>query len=83
MLYSFKIHEEQIGILDLPMSAYFNYFPTKKITIYAIIQHVPRLINELNTSLSNNCKSTSTTDSGLGFKYQINGGMGVELLYTD
>lgn len=84
MLFRFKIYEEQIGMLDLPMSAFFSYFPTNKITIYAMTQHVPRLTNDYNPEITTDWVIPSNyTASGLGFKYQISRGLGVELLYTD
>ncbi len=84
MLFRFKIYKEQIGMLDLPMSAFFSYFPTNKITIYAMTQHVPRLTNDYNPAVSADWVIPSNyTASGLGFKYQISRGLGIELLYTD
>ena len=75
MLFRFKIYEEQIGMLDLPMSAFFSYFPTNKITIYAMTQHVPRFTNDYNPDITTDWVIPSNyTASGLGFKYQINRG---------
>jgi len=84
MLFRFKIYETQIGMLDLPMSAFISYFPTKKITVYAMTQHVPRLTNKINPEIQTDWVIPSNyTSSGLGFKYQVNRGLGIELLYTD
>jgi len=84
MLFRFKIYKEQIGMLDMPMSVFFSYFPTKKITIYAMTQHVPRFTNDYNPDITTDWVIPANyTASGLGFKYQINRGLGIELLYTD
>ena len=84
MLFRFKIYKEQIGALDLPMSAFISYFPTTKITIYAMTQHVPRFTNDYNPELTTDWVIPSNyTASGLGFKYKINRGLSLELLYTD
>lgn len=84
MLFRFKIHEKQIGTLDLPMGVFFSYFPTKKMTIYAMTQFVPKFTNDYNPSFSDDWVIPANyTASGLGFKYQINRGLGIELLYTN
>jgi len=84
MLFRFKIYKEQIGMLDMPMSVFFSYFPTKKTTIYAMTQHVPRFTNNYNPDITTDWVIPANyTASGLGFKYQINRGLGIELLYTD
>ena len=84
MLFRFGIYETHIDMLDMPMSAFFSYFPTNKITIYAMAQHVPRFTNKINPSIQTDWVIPSNyTASGLGFKYQLNSHFGIELLYTD
>jgi len=83
-LFRMKAHKNQIGMLDIPMSLFFSYFPTNKITVYAMSQHVPRYTNDINPDTSNDWVIPSNyTASGLGFKYQINRGLNIELLYTN
>lgn len=82
LLFRFKIYDNQISMLDIPMSAFLSYFPTNKITIYAMSQHVPRITNQ--KLISNDWVIPSNyTASGLGFKYQFNRGLNLELLYSN
>jgi len=84
LLFRFKLYKEQIGMLDMPMSVFFSYFPTKKMTIYAMTQHVPRFTNDFAPEITTDWVIPANyTSSGLGFKYQISRGLGIELLYTD
>ena len=71
-------------MLDLPASAFLSYFPTSKITVYAMTQHVHRYTNDIDPVNSNDWLVPSNyTASGLGFKYQIMKKMNLELLYTN
>ncbi len=84
LLFRFKSNKEQIGMLDLPASAFLSYFPTPKITVYAMTQHVHRYTNDIDPGNSNDWLVPSNyTASGLGFKYQIMKKMNLELLYTN
>lgn len=85
-LFRFKKYESQIGMLDIPMSVFFSYFPTKKITLYAMSQHVPRLTNNINgydPVVTDWVIPMNYTASGIGFKYQFLPNLNVELLYTN
>jgi hypothetical protein len=84
LLFRLKIYDNQISMLDLPMGVFLSYFPTKKITIYGMTQHVPRFTNDIKPQTSNDWVIPSNyTASGLGMKYQINRGLNIELLYTN
>jgi hypothetical protein len=86
LLFRFRSNESQIGMLDLPVSAFLSYFPTKKITVYAMTQHVHRLTNNITPNdpiVTDWVIPSSYTASGLGFKYQILSNLNIELLYTN
>ena len=85
-LFRFKRRASQIGMLDIPMSVFVSYFPTKKITLYAMTQHVPRFTNNINPQdpqVNDWVIPMNYTASGLGAKYNITSGLNVELLYTN
>ncbi len=83
LLFRFRKHNTQIGMLDIPVSAFFSYFPTNKITFYVMSQHVPRLTNNINSIDTDWVVPANYTASGVGAKYQISRGLNVELLYTN
>ena len=80
LLFRFKRHANQGNHLDLPASVFFSYFPTKKITLYAMTQHTQRLASKTSTDWVINSNFTA---SGLGGKYQINSFLIVEALYSN
>ncbi len=86
LLFRFKKYKNQIGMLDIPMNIFLSYFPTKKITLYAMTQHVPRYTNNINPqdlNVTDFVIPANYTASGLGFKYQVMQGLNLELLYTN
>ena len=85
-LFRFKRNENQIGMLDLPTSFFLSYFPTKRITLYAMTQHVHRYTNNIdpdNPAVTDWVIPMNYTASGLGFKYQVLSNLNIELLYTN
>ena len=85
-LFRFKRNESQIGMLDLPASVFLSYFPTKRITLYAMTQHVQRYTNNIdpdNPIITDWVIPMNYTASGLGFKYQVLPNLNIELLYTN
>lgn len=85
-LFRFKRYESQIGMLDMPASVFLSYFPTKRITIYAMTQHVARFTNNINGHVpvvADWVIPMNYTASGLGFKYQLLPNLNLELLYTN
>ncbi|MCH2223850.1 MAG: DUF547 domain-containing protein [Crocinitomicaceae bacterium] len=86
LLFRFRSNKSQIGMLDLPISAFLSYFPTKKITVYAMTQHVHRFTNGITPNdpvVTDWVIPSSYTASGLGFKYQLLSNLNIELLYTN
>ncbi len=88
LLFRFRRNESQIGMLDIPMNVFFSYFPTSKITLYAMTQHVPRLTNNITPVPVGEPETDwvipmNYTASGIGAKYQITSQMNFELLYTN
>jgi hypothetical protein len=85
-LFRFKRYDSQIGMLDMPASVFLSYFPTKKITLYAMTQHVARFTNNINGHdpiVTDWVIPMNYTASGVGFKYQILSNFNVEALYTN
>jgi hypothetical protein len=86
LLFRFKRNKSQIGMLDLPASVFLSYFPTRKITIYAMTQHVHRFTNDIapqDPTVTDWVIPANYTASGLGFKYQVLPNLNLELLYTN
>lgn len=85
-LFRFRINETQIGMLDLPASVFLSYFPTNRITIYGMTQHVHRFTNDIdpeNPIVTDWVIPMNYTASGLGFKYRVGNNLNLELLYTN
>jgi len=85
-LFRFKTNKTQIVSLDTPISAFFSYFPTKKITIYVMSQHLHRFTNDIepqNPIITDWIIPASYTTSGFGFKYQVSNSLNLELLYSN
>ena len=80
LLFRLKIYKNQSNSLDVPLSIFFSYFPTPKTTFYIMSQHVPRFVKPSPTDW---LIPSNYSASGLGFKYQINRGLNIELLYTN
>ncbi len=68
-----KDFELKNTMLEIPVSAFVNYFPTKNATLYAMAQYSPTVTSS----------STFYTQIGIGGKYQITKHLNIELLYTD
>ncbi len=85
-LFRFRVNESQIGMLDLPVSVFLSYFPTRKITVYGMTQHVHRYTNNIdpdNPIITDWVIPSNYTASGIGFKYQLLSNLNLELLYTN
>ena len=85
-LFRFRRDESQIGMLDLPASVFLSYFPTKRITVYAMTQHVHRFTNDIdpdNPVVTDWVIPMNYTASGIGFKYQVLSNLNLEILYTN
>jgi len=69
--------------LDLPAKVFLSYFPSSKITFYALAERLSRFrytaVNDTTDILTTPANYTA---AGLGFKYQITPKLNVELLYT-
>lgn len=83
-LFRFKKYESQIGMLDIPLNVFLSYFPTSKLTIYGMTQHVPRFTNKINPDVQTDwVVPMNYTASGLGAKFQVSSRMNLEVLYTN
>jgi hypothetical protein len=85
-LFRFQTNKSQIAMLDLPMNLFVSYFPTSKITVYVMTQHVHRLTNNIEPQIpiiTDWVIPASYTSSGIGFKYQLSNRLNLELLYTN
>lgn len=84
LLFRFRKYESQIGMLDIPLNLFLSYFPTPKMTLYAMSQHVPRLTNQINPEVQNDWVIPSNyTASGFGVKYQVTSQINLEILYSN
>jgi Protein of unknown function, DUF547 len=83
LLYRLPTNKKQYTHLDLPVSAIFSYFPTKKWTAYAIAQHTSRYPQNYNPASSTDFVIPANYSTlGLGLKYQPISNLTIELLYT-
>lgn len=82
--FRFRRRAQQRDALDIPLSVFFSYFPTDKITVYGMTQHTTRFKYGL-TAQDNDAITTPAnwTVYGAGFKYQFNSKLNVELLYSN
>jgi len=75
--------DQNRGFLEIPMSAFFSYFPGLNSTIFIFIQHNPvqqRLPENSDTTFA---RVRHYTQAGLGFKYQIMKLVGIEFSYAN
>lgn len=83
-LFRFANSSTKITHVDLPASLFFSYFPTKKITAYTMIQHVPRFVYDTGDPTKTDwIVSANYSQYGLGFKYQFSSRFNLELLYSN
>ena len=80
--YRFGYREEQASVLDIPFTAIYSYFPTTKLTLYALASHTTR--HQINPKSLDDGITTAANFSvaGLGTKYQLSEKINLELLYT-
>ncbi len=84
LLFRFKREKNQVSMLDLPMSVFLSYFPTKNTTVYVMTQHVPRFVSNPGLPEINDWPiGANYTQSGIGAKYQFTPQLNIELLYTN
>jgi hypothetical protein len=85
LLFRIKKYANQYTALDTPLNLFLSFFPTSKITIYVMSQHVPRFTFQPkgNPAGTDWVIPANYTASGLGFKYQFGKNLNVELLYTN
>jgi hypothetical protein len=82
LLFRFRRRSSQIGMLDVPLSAFLSYFPNPKLTLYIMSQHVPRFTNK-NAVTNDWVIPSNYSASGLGMKYQLTSRFNIELLYSN
>ncbi len=86
LLYRFGINDTHIGMLDVPSSLFLSYFPTKKITVYLMTQHLIRFANNVDAhdpAVNDWVRGANYTASGVGLKYQFMPNLNMEVLYTN
>ncbi len=86
LLFRFRRGKNQVTHLDIPMNLFVSYFPSDKITLYLMSQHVTRYtqdINQLVPAGTDWVIPMNYTASGAGFKYQFSSRFNIELLYTN
>lgn len=83
--FRFGWRQGQYSHVDVPLNVFFSYFPTKKITIYVMSQHVPRFTYNIDQPVPDTdwVIPMNYTASGIGFKYNLVPGLNLELLYTN
>lgn len=83
LLFRLKKVRQQVNQLSLPVTSIVSYFPNKKITIYGLAQHTPTFVlNPALPEIDDWPIGASNTAVGLGFKYQPNSNLNIELLHT-
>lgn len=85
-LFRFRLNKNQIGMMDIPASVFFSYFPHKKVTIYAMTQHVHRFTNDIDGNLAKGNDwviPMNYTASGIGLKFLPVSNLTLEFLYTN
>ncbi|MBL4625020.1 MAG: DUF547 domain-containing protein [Flavobacteriales bacterium] len=83
-LFRFAKRKEQTSHIDLPVSAFLSWFPSKKFTLYVMTQHVPRFVYDTKDPvIADWVIGSNYTQSGVGLKYQIVSSVNIELLYTN
>ena len=85
LLFRIQKYKSQYTSMDLPLNLFLSYFPTKKITVYVMTQHVARFTNDANKALPKTdwVIPMNYTASGLGLKYNVTSGLNLEFLYTN
>ncbi len=79
----FRKRRTQVHQVQLPVSAFVSYFPTQKVTLYAMSQHTPTFVmNPALPHINDWPVGASNTAAGVGFKYQPTSNLNIELLYT-
>ncbi len=71
--------------LQTPVSFFLNYFPASKFTVYLNAQYAPTLMKERlqNKALGDFTVTEDYAQAGLGLKYQLTGGLNLELSYSN
>ena len=79
--FRFQRNASQRSMVDIPWNLFFSWFPTKKMTLYVMSQHMNRL--PINFQPNNDWVTFADyTASGAGMKYNIARGLNLELLYS-
>ncbi|MBN4072881.1 DUF547 domain-containing protein [Crocinitomix catalasitica] len=80
--FRFQRNSSQRSMLDLPWNLFLSWFPTKKLTLYVMTQHVNRFPIEFQAN-TDWVIAMNYTASGGGLKYVLFEGLNIELLYTN
>lgn len=83
----YAFNKKKTSSLSIPVSLFLSYFPTKKSTLYGMIQYAPTFGKVI---LDNNGAPTKYyyvssfySQFGFGGKYQLTSHFSIELLYTN
>ncbi|NMM47344.1 hypothetical protein [Marinigracilibium pacificum] len=81
VLYRIKRYSDQTNFVRFPVSAFINYFPSSKASLYTNIQYSPRFENISNEFDEQFGFTSWFTQVGIGGKYQLTSKLGAELSY--
>ncbi len=83
----YAFNKKKTSSLSTPVSFFLSYFPTKKSTLYGMIQYAPTFgsITQDNNGAATKYYYVSSFYSQFGFggKYQLTSHFSIELLYTN
>ncbi len=68
--------------LSIPMSVFLSYFPSRKSTVYAMVQSTPQASSAIQFSNENQYGFNYYAQAGIGSKYQLTGHLNIEILAT-
>lgn len=83
LIYRFARRDDQVDFFRTPLTGILSYFPNNKSSIFFLYQYSPRFERVSNGFDEQFGLSQWFQQAGLGFKYQINSKLEVELSYSN